>query len=52
MLIAIFYQYSGGTTLDYRVHRSLTLILFSILVYPLRSEGKDGHSATAQIVSG
>ena len=24
----------------------------AILVYPLRSKGKDGHSAAAQIVSG
>ena len=33
-------------------HRSLTLIFFFIPVYPLRSKVKDGHSATAQIVSG
>ena len=33
-------------------HRSLTLIFFSILVYPLRIRGKDGHYAAAQIVSG
>ena len=33
------------------IHRSLTL-LFSILVYPLRSKGEEGHSAAAQIVSG
>ena len=26
--------------------------LFSLLVYPLRSRGKDGHFADAQIVSG
>ena len=33
-------------------HRSLTLICFLYLYFPLRSRGKDGHFADAQIVSG
>ena len=32
--------------------QELDVDLFPILVYPLRSRGKDGHSAAAQIVSG
>ena len=34
------------------ITQELDVDLFSILVYPLRSKGKDGHSAAAQIVSG
>ena len=32
--------------------QELDVVIFSILVYPLRSRVKDGHSAAAQIVSG
>ena len=32
--------------------QELDVNIFSVLVYPLRSKGKDGHSAAAQIVSG
>ena len=32
--------------------QELDVDLFSLLVYPLRGRGKDGHSAVAQIVSG
>ena len=32
--------------------QELDVDMFSLLVYPLRSRGKDGHSAAAQIVSG
>ena len=32
--------------------QELDVAIFSLLVYPLRSKGKDGHSAAAQIVSG
>ena len=37
--------YTGGT-------QELDVNMFSLLVYPLRSRGKDGHFADAQIVSG
>ena len=33
------------------IAQELDADLFSILVYPLHSKGKDGHSAAAQIVS-
>ena len=32
--------------------QELDVNMFSVLVYPLRSKGKDGHSAAAHIVSG
>ena len=32
--------------------QELDVNMFSLLVYPLRSRGKDGHFAAAQIVSG
>ena len=32
--------------------QELDVDIFSLLVYPLRSRGKDGHSAAALIVSG
>ena len=32
--------------------QELDVDMFSLLVYPLRSRGKDGHFADAQIVSG
>ena len=32
--------------------QELDVNIFSVLVYPLRSKGKDGHSVAAQIVSG
>ena len=32
--------------------QELDVDIFSLLVYPLRSRGKDGHFANAQIVSG
>ena len=32
--------------------QELDVDLFSLLVYPLRSRGKDGHFADTQIVSG
>ena len=32
--------------------QELDVNIFSVLVYPLRSKGKDGHFAAAQIVSG
>ena len=32
--------------------QELDVNIFSLLVYPLHSRGKDGHSAAAQIVSG
>ena len=32
--------------------QELDVHIFSMLVYPLRSRGKDGHSAAAQIVFG
>ena len=32
--------------------QELDVVFFTLLVYPLRSRGKDGHSAAAQIVSG
>ena len=32
--------------------QELDVNMFSLLVYPLRSRGKDGHFADAQIVSG
>ena len=34
------------------LHRSLTLLFIFTSIYPLRSKGKDGHSAAAQIASG
>ena len=40
--------YKGGGTLS----QELDVTMFSVLVYPLRSKGKDGHSAAAHIVSG
>ena len=36
----------------YRYPQELDVDMFSLLVYPLRSRGKDGHFADAQIVSG
>ena len=32
--------------------QELDVNIFSVLVYPLHSKGKDGHFAAAQIVSG
>ena len=32
--------------------QELDVNMFSLLVYPLRSRGKDGHFAAAQILSG
>ena len=32
--------------------QELDVIIFYTCIYPLRSKGKDGHSAAAQIVSG
>ena len=32
--------------------QELDVIIFNTCIYPLRSKGKDGHSAAAQIVSG
>ena len=32
--------------------QELDVDMFSLLVYPLRSRGKDGHFADAQMVSG
>ena len=34
------------------VPQELDVNMFYVLVYPLRSKGKDGHSAAAHIVSG
>ena len=36
----------------YEIPQELDVDMFSLLVYPLRSRGKDGHFADAQIVSG
>ena len=40
------------TTYMYLKPQELDVEMFSLLVYPLRSRGKDGHFADAQIVSG
>ena len=42
--VSIVFKYKNAQELDVNS--------FSILVYPLRSRGEDGHSAAAQIVSG
>ena len=39
-------------TTDSVIAQELDVGISSLLVYPLRSRGKDGHSAAAQIVSG
>ena len=36
----------------YVFSQELDVEMFSLLVYPLRRRGKDGHFADAQIVSG
>ena len=43
-------QYARGPGMPHA--QELDVDLFSLLVYPLRSRGKDGHFADAQIVSG
>ena len=42
----------GDPVAEWEGSQELDVNIFSVLVYPLRSKGKDGHFAAAQIVSG
>ena len=51
-LLTHFFLVTTSTNSPLQFTGAWRYLFSSILVYPLRSKGKDGHSAAAQIVSG